>query len=136
MTAMPTIPTRRMLAPTLLCIATLATHATPAHAQANAHAATQAPTPAAKKQTTLWIDVRTPAEFAQGHIEGAINIPLDRIAQHVASHAPDTDAPIAVYCRSGNRSEQARHILQSMGYATVRNEGAYGDLMHRGVKAQ
>lgn len=85
---------------------------------------------------TLWIDVRTPAEYASGHLPGAINIPLDVIEQRIAQHAPDKHAPIALYCRSGRRSGLARDILLKMGYTRVSNEGGYADLVRRGVKPQ
>ena len=51
------------------------------------------------------IDVRTPGEFAEGHIEGAVNIPLDRIGH--ARVAPTAAAPLFVYCASGARSDRA-----------------------------
>lgn len=50
----------------------------------------------------LLIDVRTPAEFASGHIAGAVNIPVDELASRL-SEVPQGQ-PVVVYCRSGNRS--------------------------------
>lgn len=142
---MPQLALRRTLHAAAFCVSAMLAcgHVAakePASAPAAASAVAQPAAASAvkpdAKQRTLWIDVRTSEEYAQGHLEGAINIPLDQIAQRIASQAPDKDMPIAVYCRSGNRSEQARQILQSMGYSAVTNEGGYADLMRRGVKAQ
>jgi phage shock protein E len=66
----------------------------------------------------LLVDVRTPGEFAEGHMSGAVNIPLDRIDAAQAQLGA-TDRPIVVYCRSGNRSGQATRVLAGMGYGRV-----------------
>lgn len=69
------------------------------------------------------IDVRTPEEFAAGHIPGAVNIPLDDIETDIASVIGDKNAPFALYCRSGNRSGQALMLLENAGYTTMVNLG-------------
>lgn len=75
------------------------------------------------------IDVRTPHEFADGHIHGAINIPLDQLDKRIgALPGIDKSSRILVYCRSGRRSELATEILQKHGYRHVSNAGGYGDL--------
>lgn len=76
---------------------------------------------------TLWIDVRSPEEFAADHIAGDLNIPHHRIAAEIARHAPGRDADIRLYCRSGNRSGQALKVLQAQGYTQVTNAGSIGD---------
>ncbi len=65
------------------------------------------------------LDVRTPQEYAEGHIEGAINIDVlsDGFADE-ASKLP-TDRTIALYCRSGNRSKKAAAILADKGYKVI-----------------
>ena len=63
------------------------------------------------------IDVRTPGEFAQGHIPTAENIDYRRIATRMAEG--DRDALIVVYCRSGSRSARAARTLASLGYTNV-----------------
>ncbi|GAB4338734.1 MAG: hypothetical protein Kow00117_20040 [Phototrophicales bacterium] len=65
----------------------------------------------------LLIDVRTPEEFAAGHIQGAVNIPLQVLDQYV-SQLPD-DQPIVVYCRSGNRSATAFDMITRAGFTDV-----------------
>ncbi len=68
------------------------------------------------------IDVRTPEEFAGGHIEGAYNIPLDRI-DITLQVVKDKNTPLYLYCRSSARSGQALHYLQSEGYTNALNMG-------------
>ncbi len=75
----------------------------------------------------LLIDVRTPAEFAEGHVEGAVNLPLDTITSSIAGVAPDKETPIGLYCRSGRRSADAGQKLQALGYTQVRNLGSLDD---------
>ena len=55
------------------------------------------------------VDVRTEEEFKSGHIPGAINIPVDELTQRVSELDPHHS--LFVYCRTGNRSMQAVHIL-------------------------
>ena len=63
------------------------------------------------------LDVRTPGEFAQGHIKGAINIPYDQLDQHLARFDKDTE--IVVYCRSGRRAAIAEDVLINNGLLKV-----------------
>ena len=65
------------------------------------------------------LDVRTPEEFADKHIPGAVNIPNETIAAEEIPELPDKDQLILVYCRSGNRSKQASEKLADMGYTNV-----------------
>lgn len=67
------------------------------------------------------LDVRSPAEFAGGHVAGAINLPLDRFVDGYAAIAPDKAAQVLVYCASGARSGQAVQFLQQQGYTQVQN---------------
>ena len=65
------------------------------------------------------LDVRTPEEFADKHIPGAVNIPNETITAEEIPELPDKDQLILVYCRSGNRSKQASEKLAAMGYTNV-----------------
>src|SRR5690554_7804350 len=65
------------------------------------------------------VDVRTPQEFASGHYEGAVNIPLNQVSQQLSEF--DDKEQIVVYCRSGARSGNAKQILESNGYTNVTN---------------
>jgi len=71
----------------------------------------------------LLVDVRTPAEFASGTAEGAINIPLDTLSQHLEAFQGKEN--IVVFCRSGNRSGMAKKILESIGFHNITNGGAW-----------
>jgi rhodanese-related sulfurtransferase len=65
------------------------------------------------------LDVRTPQEFAEGHIDGAINIPVES-ADYIDQVAQlDPSVTYAVYCRSGNRSQPAVDGLASVGVTSV-----------------
>ena len=79
----------------------------------------------------LLIDVRTPEEFASGHIEGAVNIPVEEMAGRLDEIPGDT--PIVVYCRSGNRSATAARILTEAGYAPVYDLGGIQDWVAEGL---
>lgn len=69
------------------------------------------------------IDTRSPAEYAAGHVEGALNISPDQfmtgIPAPLSSIAKDT--AIVVYCLSGSRSNVVRHILGQYGFTNVTN---------------
>jgi rhodanese-related sulfurtransferase len=65
------------------------------------------------------LDVRTPAEYAEGHIPGAINIPRDELAARVAELAEARDRDIVVYCKSGSRAAEAIGVLQKQGFKRV-----------------
>lgn len=71
------------------------------------------------------VDVRTPDEFAGGHIPGAVNVPLQQIGAAGAA-VPQKVTPLFVYCLSGARSAQATAALKRMGYDDVRNIGGIG----------
>ena len=71
---------------------------------------------------TIYIDVREPNEFASGHIEGAINIPLGSIGNgNIELEKLAKDARLVVYCRSGGRAGIAKEQLQVMGYTNIEN---------------
>ena len=97
-------------------------------AAAPAASAAAAQASAAARAPGLWIDVRTPKEFAEGHLQGALNIPVEDIASRIAQVSPDKNAPVNLYCRSGRRAEAAREELLKLGYTQVTNHGAYKDL--------
>lgn len=78
----------------------------------------QAPTSASQ---AVIIDVRSPAEFAGGHVEGAINLPLDRFVDGYPQVVPDKQQLVVLYCASGARSEQAVQFLKAQGYAQAIN---------------
>lgn len=72
-------------------------------------------------QGAMIVDVRTPQEFADGHLDNAVNFPLSELDKHFANVNKDTQ--IVLYCRSGNRSGQAYQYLQSQGFTNLHNAG-------------
>lgn len=68
------------------------------------------------------IDVRTPAEFESGHIEGALLVPVQQLGAS-GDALPPTDTPVVVYCRSGRRSASAANWLRQAGYESVHDLG-------------
>ena len=80
------------------------------------------------RKGALVIDVRSPAEFQERHLPGVINIPLDRLGDEIARHAPDKARPLLLHCRSGNRSSRGTSTLKKMGYQHVFNLGSYGQV--------
>jgi phage shock protein E len=69
------------------------------------------------------VDVRSAGEFASGSAKGAVNIPLDRINSQLAKFKGKKN--IVVFCRSGNRSAQAKSILEQNGFQNVVNGGTW-----------
>lgn len=75
----------------------------------------------------LILDVRTQAEYDQGHIPGAIVIPDTEVKDKAEEALPDKDQLILVYCRSGRRSKNAAQILAELGYTNIREFGGIID---------
>lgn len=69
------------------------------------------------------LDVRTVAEYTEKHIPGSVLIPVEDIKTQATEKLKDKDAPIFVYCRSGNRSATAAQALANMSYINVFNLG-------------
>ncbi|MDD8059271.1 MULTISPECIES: rhodanese-like domain-containing protein [Shewanella] len=75
------------------------------------------------------IDVRTPEEFAAGHIKGAINIPFDSIVPQLAKLNLSKNTELVLYCRSGRRSSIAQASLIEQGYNNTYDAGGLNTLM-------
>lgn len=69
------------------------------------------------------IDVRTPQEYAGGHIDGAINIVHTDIAQEIAKAGVSKDDKVILYCQSGRRSGIALETLKTLGFSKAENAG-------------
>ena len=76
------------------------------------------------------VDVRTPEEYAGGHVPGAINIPLDQV-QNRLDEFKEMPKPIVAYCRSGARSGMATSILKGAGITDVINGGGMSDVLQQ-----
>lgn len=72
-------------------------------------------------QAPVFIDVRSAAEYAQGHLGGAQLIPHDKIKQGINQLQPGMDTTLYLYCRSGRRAGIAADTLRAMGYTRVIN---------------
>ncbi len=67
----------------------------------------------------MLLDVRTPEEYAEGHIKGAKLIPLQTLDKHL--NAVPHDKQVYVYCKSGGRSSRASKLLASNGFTNIEN---------------
>lgn len=73
------------------------------------------------------LDVRTPSEYANGHIPGAINIANESIVDERPAKLPDLNQIIYVYCRTGHRSKLASAKLAELGYTNIYEFGGILD---------
>jgi phage shock protein E len=80
-----------------------------------------------KNPLTTLVDVRSPMEFAQQHIPGAINIPLDTLLSR-KNEIEAFSGPVILYCQSGNRSGMALTLLRQSSKVDVYNGGGIYDL--------
>lgn len=74
-----------------------------------------------KKKGAVLIDVRSPQEFAEGHLEGAILLPDYEVFPKIESILPDKEETIILYCSSGNRSKRVQEKMNNLGYINVYN---------------
>lgn len=78
------------------------------------------------KEGAYLVDVRTPLEFADGHIRGSVNIPLDKLPNQLSKFKGKEH--IVVFCRSGMRSGQAKNVLNQHGFTNVTNGGSWNNV--------
>jgi rhodanese-related sulfurtransferase len=71
---------------------------------------------AAADHDVVVLDVRTGAEFAEGHVPGALNIPHDELEARLGELGADRDREVVVYCRSGRRADLALDLLEKAGF--------------------
>jgi rhodanese-related sulfurtransferase len=81
-----------------------------------------------KDSQVIILDVRTPQEFDEGHLDGAMPLPLDDLEKDAATLLPDKTTEILVVCRSGVRSRIAAGMLAEMGYVNVFDAGGIEQL--------
>ncbi|MDH3687767.1 MAG: rhodanese-like domain-containing protein [Myxococcales bacterium] len=65
------------------------------------------------------LDVRTPEEFAAGHLQGAVNVPHDQLAARLAGLGLDPSAEVVVHCERGGRAKAAEAVLHQAGFTRV-----------------
>ncbi len=78
------------------------------------------------KEGAFLVDVRTPSEFASGSVKEAVNIPLDKVSGQLSKFKGKKH--IVVFCRSGNRTGQAKSILEKNGFNNVVNGGTWNNV--------
>lgn len=78
------------------------------------------------QEGAIILDVRTPGEYAGGHVKGSINIPVDQLKQKLSSLKKDK--VVITCCASGMRSSAARGILKGGGFTEVHNGGSWMNL--------
>ena len=74
-----------------------------------------------QNEGAIVIDVRSPQEFREGHLDGAISIPEYDIKKEIENIVLDKNKNIVVYCSSGGRSKKAQKTLNKLGYQNVYN---------------
>ncbi len=108
--------------------------------QNGAPPATSPDTPAeaflARPPDALVVDVRTPTEFASGHIVGAQNVDVNGGAFGAALDSVSRGRPVYLYCRSGSRSAKAADSLRAMGFTAVVNSGGFETLKGAGAETE
>lgn len=78
------------------------------------------------QEGAMLVDVRSPGEFSTGSAKGAVNIPLDNVGNSLNKFK--NKSHIVVFCRSGNRSGQAKSILERNGFTNVTNGGTWNQV--------
>ena len=83
------------------------------------------------------LDVRSPAEYAAGHIPGAINIPHNELASRLGEIPGAKASEIVVHCQAGGRAAVAEKILVDQGYTDVRDlQGHFGGWVQQGLPVE
>lgn len=75
----------------------------------------------ASDRDIVLLDVRSPQEYAAGHIKGAINIEFDRLSEHLKQLEKMKDKTVVVYCRSGRRAAVAENFLQKQNFTALKH---------------
>ena len=82
------------------------------------------------------IDVRSPAEYAEAHVAGALNIDVDGADFEARIAELDPETPYLVYCRSGNRSARAAAQMEDAGIKDIADAGGLADLARAGAPVE
>ena len=77
------------------------------------------------------LDVRQANEFNAGHIDGAVLVPHDMIAEKIGAVVPDKNTPVYIYCRSGRRSAIAVEAMRKLGYTNLTDLGGMDEAKKR-----
>lgn len=94
------------------------------------------PPSVAEGEDVVFVDVRTPGEYARGHVAGARLIPHTEMASRWRELRGSRDKRLLVYCRSGSRSGNATRVLRSKGFTRAENAGGIGGLRRAGFEME
>lgn len=72
-----------------------------------------------KEKNVVILDVRTPEEFAKGHVPGAVNLPVSDVASKVEATIPNKNTPVVVHCAAGARSARAVSTMEKLGFSKL-----------------
>lgn len=89
-----------------------------------------------KKPGVVLLDVRTPAEFAAGHLQGARNLDFRSAGFRQQIDQLDKRKTYVLYCASGNRSGQTTVLMEETGFKRVVNAGGFEQLKAAGLKTE
>lgn len=106
---------------------TLACNSGSAPASAPGEAAAPTVATLAAEKDVLYLDVRSPAEFSAGHVDGAVNVPVGDTAK-MAEVIGRKDRPVIVHCAVGGRAGQAAAALKAQGFTRLVNGGGFKDV--------
>ena len=82
---------------------------------------------------TVFVDVRTDAEWSAGHVKNAVHLPLDEVQASGTTILPAKDQKVVIYCGTGRRAQSAAESLRQQGYTQVTAmTGGYKDLKAAG----
>jgi molybdopterin/thiamine biosynthesis adenylyltransferase/rhodanese-related sulfurtransferase len=83
----------------------------------------------------IWVDVREPDEWQEGHLPGAVHVERGNLESRIESVAPDKTQPVVLYCAAGNRSAFAAKTLEELGYANAHSLiGGFTDWKRNGLE--
>jgi len=86
-------------------------------------------------EDVIYLDVRSTLEWLGGHVEGAVHLPYDEVADEIASVLPDRSVPVIAYCGSGPRASFVIDEMRKQGYTVVPVvKGGYRELIENGMK--
>ncbi len=77
------------------------------------------------RRGAMIVDVRTPEEFARGHLSQSFNMPAEEVDHLLPNKVKDKERIILVHCQSGMRSKKAKEALEKIGYKNVYDMGSY-----------
>ncbi|HPI39619.1 MAG TPA: rhodanese-like domain-containing protein [Pseudobdellovibrionaceae bacterium] len=77
---------------------------------------------------SVFLDVRTPQEFAEGHIQKALNLDFYNSNFEKEIKALDKNKEYKIYCRSGNRSQKTYELMKALGFKKIENIGGFSSL--------